>query len=178
MEEKHFGKGNDGKSTLSSQFKISKSDPRFSAIGTLDELAAEVYLCLAANSDIGYGAGFNVDCDAASDSDFEAAMREILGAIGKISDGMAYPRDSHYAVTENELSRVSGLMSNPQSLRTNLLRGSISQERSPEEPSAKSLRRTLNSARPKTRRLISTGFRLFSPRRSNAPTRSQKERAA
>ena len=63
MEEKHFGQGNDGKSTLSSQFKISKSDPRFSAIGTLDELAAEVYLCLAANSDMSYGAGFNVDCE-------------------------------------------------------------------------------------------------------------------
>lgn len=110
MEEKHFGKGNDGKSTLSSQFKISKSDPRFSAIGTLDELAAEVYLCLAANSDMSYGAGFNVDCDAASDGDFEAAMREILGAIGKISDGMAYPRDSRYAVTENELSRVNELI--------------------------------------------------------------------
>lgn len=110
MEEKHFGKGNDGKSTLSSQFKISKSDPRFSAIGTLDELAAEVYLCLAANSDMSYGAGFNVDCDAASDGDFEAAMREILGAIGKIFDGMAYPRDSRYAVTENELSRVNELI--------------------------------------------------------------------
>lgn len=110
MEEKHFGKGNDGKSTLSSQFKISKSDPRFSAIGTLDELAAEVYLCLAANSDMSYAAGFNVDCDAASDGDFEAAMREILGAIGKISDGMAYPRDSRYAVTENELSRVNELI--------------------------------------------------------------------
>ena len=110
MEEKHFGKGNDGKSTLSSQFKISKSDPRFSAIGTLDELAAEVYLCLAANSDMSYGAGFNVDCNAASDGDFEAAMREILGAIGKISDGMAYPRDSRYAVTENELSRVNELI--------------------------------------------------------------------
>mgnify|MGYP000773139005 CR=1 FL=1 len=110
MEEKHFGKGNDGKSTLSSQFKISKSDPRFSAIGTLDELAAEVYLCLAANSDMSYGAGFNVDCDAASDGDFEAAMREVLGAIGKISDGMAYPRDSRYAVTENELSRVNELI--------------------------------------------------------------------
>ena len=110
MEEKRFGKGNDGKSTLSSQFKISKSDPRFSAIGTLDELAAEVYLCLAANSDMSYGAGFNADCNEASDGDFEAAMREILGAIGKISDGMAYPRDSRYAVTENELSRVNELI--------------------------------------------------------------------
>lgn len=94
MEEKYFGKGNDGKSTLSSQFKISKSDPRFSAIGTLDELAAEAYLCLAADPD----------------ADFNAAMREILGAIGKISDGMAYPRDSRYAVTENELSRVNELI--------------------------------------------------------------------
>ena len=94
MEEKHFGKGNDGKSTLSSQFKISKSDPRFSAIGTLDELAAEAYLCLAADSD----------------ADFNAAMREILGVIEKISGGMAYPRDSRYAVTENELSRVNELI--------------------------------------------------------------------
>lgn len=94
MEEKYFGKGNDGKSALSSQFKISKSDPRFSAIGTLDELAAEAYLCLAADSD----------------ENFNAAMREILGAIGKISDGMAYPRDSRYAVTENEISRVNKLI--------------------------------------------------------------------
>ena len=94
MEEKYFGKGNDGKSTLSSQFKISKSDPRFSAIGTLDELAAEVYLCLAADPD----------------ADFNAAMREILGVIEKISGGMAYPRDSRYAVTENELSRVNELI--------------------------------------------------------------------
>lgn len=94
MEEKYFGKGNDGKSALSSQFKISKSDPRFSAIGTLDELAAEVYLCLAADPD----------------ADFNAAMREILGVIEKISGGMAYPRDSRYAVTENELSRVNELI--------------------------------------------------------------------
>lgn len=94
MEEKYFGKGNDGKSTLSSQFKISKSDPRFSAIGTLDELAAEVYLCLAADPD----------------ADFNAAMREILGVIEKISGGMAYPRDSRYTVTENELSRVNELI--------------------------------------------------------------------
>lgn len=94
MEEKYFGKGNDGKSTLSSQFKTSKSDPRFSAIGTLDELAAEAYLCLAADPD----------------ADFNAAMREILEVIEKISGGMAYPRDSRYAVTENELSRVNELI--------------------------------------------------------------------
>lgn len=94
MEEKYFGKGNDGKSTLSSQFKISKSDPRFSAIGTLDELAAEAYLCLAADPD----------------ADFNAAMREILEVIEKISGGMAYPRNSRYAVTENELSRVNELI--------------------------------------------------------------------
>ncbi len=118
MEEKYFGKGNDGKSTLSSQFKISKSDPRFSAIGTLDELAAEVYLCLAANSNMNYGAGvnagFNANSDAdygtVSDADFNAAMREILGVIEKISGGMAYPRDSRYAVTEKELSRVNELI--------------------------------------------------------------------
>ena len=94
MENKYFGKGNDGKSTLSSQFKISKSDPRFSAIGTLDELAAEVYLCLTADSD----------------ADFNAAMREILGVIEKISGGTAYPRDSRYAVTEDELSHVNELI--------------------------------------------------------------------
>lgn len=94
MEEKYFGKGNDGKSTLSSQFKISKSDPRFSAIGTLDELAAEVYLCLAANSD----------------ADFNAAMREILGVIEKITGGMAHPRDARFFVTENEISRVNELI--------------------------------------------------------------------
>ena len=94
LHGKYFGKGNDGKSTLSSQFKISKSDPRFSAIGTLDELAAEAYLCLAADPD----------------ADFNAAMREILEVIEKISGGMAYPRDSRYAVTENELSRVNELI--------------------------------------------------------------------
>ena len=94
MEEKYFGKGNDGKSTLSSQFKISKSDPRFSAIGTLDELAAEVYLCLAANSD----------------ADFNAAMKEILGVIEEITGGMAHPRDARFFVTENEISRVNELI--------------------------------------------------------------------
>ena len=57
MNEILKGNGDDGKSTLSSQFKISKSDPRFSAIG--------------------------------------------------VSDGIAFPRDKRFAVTENEISRVN-----------------------------------------------------------------------
>ena len=92
MNEILKGNGDDGKSTLSSQFKISKSDPRFSAIGVLDELSSAVYLCLSA----GYRGGAD---NAFSD--------EILSVLGRISDGIASPRDKKFAVTENEISHVN-----------------------------------------------------------------------
>ena len=92
MNEILKGNGDDGKSTLSSQFKISKSDPRFSAIGVLDELSSAVYLCLSA----GYRGG--------SDNAFS---EEILSVLGRISDGIAFPRDKSFAVTENEILRVN-----------------------------------------------------------------------
>lgn len=92
MNEILKGNGDDGKSTLSSQFKISKSDPRFSAIGVLDELSSAVYLCLSAG------------CSGGADN---ALTEEILSVLGKISDGIASPRDKRFAVTENEISRVN-----------------------------------------------------------------------
>lgn len=92
MNEILKGNGGDGKSTLSSQFKISKSDPRFSAIGVLDELSSAVYLCLSA----GYRGGAD-----------NAFSEEILSVLGRISDGIAFPRDKRFAVTENEISRVN-----------------------------------------------------------------------
>lgn len=92
MNEILKGNGDDGKSTLSSQFKISKSDPRFSAIGVLDELSSAIYLCLSA----GYRGGAD-----------NAFSEEILSVLGRISDGIAFPRDKRFVVTENEISRVN-----------------------------------------------------------------------
>lgn len=92
MNEILKGNGDDGKSTLSSQFKISKSDPRFSAIGVLDELSSAVYLCLSA----GYRGGAD-----------NAFSEEILSVLGRISDGIAFPRDKRFAASENEISRVN-----------------------------------------------------------------------
>ncbi len=92
MNEILKGNGDDGKSTLSSQFKISKSDPRFSAIGVLDELSSAVYLCLSA----GYRGGAD-----------NAFSEEILSVLGRISDGIAFPRDKRFAATEIEISRVN-----------------------------------------------------------------------
>ena len=92
MNEILKGNGDDGKSTLSSQFKISKSDPRFSAIGVLDELSSAVYLCLSA--------GYRGSAD-------NAFSEEILSVLGRISDGIAFPRDKRFAVTENEILRVN-----------------------------------------------------------------------
>lgn len=92
MNEILKGNGDDGKSTLSSQFKISKSDPRFSAIGVLDELSSAVYLCLSA----GYRGGAD-----------NAFSEEILSVLGRISDGIAFPRDKRFAVAEIEILRVN-----------------------------------------------------------------------
>lgn len=92
MNEILKGNGDDGKSTLSSQFKISKSDPRFSAIGVLDELSSAVYLCLSA----GYRGGAD-----------NAFSEEILSVLDRVSDGIAFPRDKRFAVAENEISRVN-----------------------------------------------------------------------
>lgn len=94
MDEIRFGKGGDGKSTLASQFKISKSDPRFSAIGALEELSAEAYLCITEE-----GGG-----------DFASEITEVLPVIEKISKGVAAPRNAEFFVTDNEISRLNELI--------------------------------------------------------------------
>ncbi len=94
MDEMRFGKGGDGKSTLSSQFKISKSDPRFSAIGALEELSAEAYICITTEG------GDN----------FAPEIKEILPVIEKISKGVAAPRNAGFFVTDNEILRVNELI--------------------------------------------------------------------
>ncbi len=94
MDELRSGKGGDGKSTLASQFKISKSDPRFSAIGALEELSAEAYLCIT--SDGG--------------DDFAPELKEILPVIEKISKGVAAPRNAEFFVVDNEILRINELI--------------------------------------------------------------------
>lgn len=94
MDDIRFGKGGDGKSTLSSQFKISKSDPRFSAIGALEELSAEAYLCVTAE-------GGEIFADE---------LKEILPVIEKISKGAAAPRSAGFFVTDNEIMRLNELI--------------------------------------------------------------------
>lgn len=94
MNEQRFGKGDDGKSTLASQFKFSKSDPRFSAIGVLDELCAEVYLCSLNYKDETFSAEAEIICEKAE----------------KISQGTATPRDSRFKITDNEISHVYELI--------------------------------------------------------------------
>lgn len=94
MDDIRFGKGGDGKSTLSSQFKISKSDPRFSAIGALEELSAEAYLCVTAE-------GGEIFADE---------LKEILPVIEKISKGAAAPRSADFFVTDNEIMRLNELI--------------------------------------------------------------------
>lgn len=94
MDDIRFGKGGDGKSTLSSQFKISKSDPRFSVIGALEELSAEAYLCVTAE-------GGEIFADE---------LKEILPVIEKISKGAAAPRSADFFVTDNEIMRLNELI--------------------------------------------------------------------
>lgn len=94
MDDIRFGKGGDGKSTLSSQFKISKSDPRFSAIGALEELSAEAYLCVTAE-------GGEIFADE---------LKEFLPVIEKISKGAAVPRSADFFVTDNEIMRLNELI--------------------------------------------------------------------
>lgn len=94
MDDIRFGKGGDGKSTLSSQFKISKSDPRFSAIGALEELSAEAYLCVTAEGG----------------EHFADELKEILPVIEKISKGAAAPRSADFFVTDNEIMRLNELI--------------------------------------------------------------------
>ena len=94
MDDIRFGKGGDGKSTLASQFKISKSDPRFSAIGALEELSAEAYLCITAEGG----------------EDFADEIKEVLFVIEKISKGVATPRSAEFFVTDNEIMRLNELI--------------------------------------------------------------------
>lgn len=140
MDELRLGKGGDGKSTLSSQFKISKSDPRFSAIGALEELSAEAYICITTEG------GEN----------FAPEIKEILPVIEKISKGVAAPRNAGFFVTDNEILRVDELIAS-------LSRFDEASEKPLNELSAR-LYKTKAIARKAERELVAADLKYGSPR--------------
>lgn len=87
MINEKVGKGDDGKSTLSSELKISKSDPRFAFLGALDELSAAIY---AYNSALG--------------GDLTLETDKILETLKRISDGVYSPRNASFSATQNDVS--------------------------------------------------------------------------
>lgn len=87
MINEKVGKGDDGKSTLSSELKISKSDPRFAFLGALDELSAAIYSYKSA-----LGGDLTLETD------------KILGTLKRISDGVYSPRNASFSVAENDVS--------------------------------------------------------------------------
>lgn len=87
MINEKVGKGDDGKSTLSSELKISKSDPRFAFLGALDELSAAIY---AYKSALGGDLTFETD--------------KILETLKRISDGVYSPRNASFCVAEKDVS--------------------------------------------------------------------------
>lgn len=87
MINEKVGKGDDGKSTLSSELKISKSDPRFAFLGALDELSAAIYAYKSA-----LGGDLTLETD------------KILGTLKRISDGVYSPRNASFSVAENDVS--------------------------------------------------------------------------
>ncbi len=87
MINEKVGKGDDGKSTLSSELKISKSDPRFAFLGALDELSAAIYSYKSALGD-----------------DLSLETDKILGTLKRISDGVYSPRNASFSVAENDVS--------------------------------------------------------------------------
>lgn len=87
MINEKVGKGDDGKSTLSSELKISKSDPRFAFLGALDELSAAIY---AYKSALG--------------SDLTLETDKILETLKRISDGVYSPRNASFSATQNDVS--------------------------------------------------------------------------
>lgn len=87
MINEKVGKGDDGKSTLSSELKISKSDPRFAFLGALDELSAAIYVYKSA-----LGGDLTLETD------------KILETLKSISDGVYSPRNASFSVAENDVS--------------------------------------------------------------------------
>lgn len=87
MINEKVGKGDDGKSTLSSELKISKSDPRFAFLGALDELSAAIYAYKSA-----LGGDLSLETD------------KILETLKRISDGVYSPRDASFSATQKDVS--------------------------------------------------------------------------
>lgn len=87
MINEKVGKGDDGKSTLSSELKISKSDPRFAFLGALDELSAAIY---SYKSPLG--------------GDLKLETDKILETLKRISDGVYSPRNASFSVAANDVS--------------------------------------------------------------------------
>lgn len=87
MINEKVGKGDDGKSTLSSELKISKSDPRFAFLGALDELSAAIYAYKSA-----------LDGDLTHETD------KILETLKRISDGVYSPRNASFSATQKDVS--------------------------------------------------------------------------
>lgn len=89
MINEKVGKGDDGKSTLSSELKISKSDPRFAFLGALDELSAAIYAYKSA-----LGGDLTLETD------------KILETLKRISDGVYSPRNASFSATEKDVSHL------------------------------------------------------------------------
>lgn len=87
MINEKVGKGDDGKSTLSSELKISKSDPRFAFLGALDELSAAIYAY-----------------KSALDGDLTLETNKILETLKRISNGVYSPRNASFYVAEKDVS--------------------------------------------------------------------------
>ena len=87
MINEKVGKGDDGKSTLSSELKISKSDPRFAFLGALDELSAAIYAYKSA-----LGGDLTLETD------------KILETLKRISDWVYSPRNASFSVAEKDVS--------------------------------------------------------------------------
>lgn len=95
MINEKVGKGDDGKSTLSSELKISKSDPRFAFLGALDELSAAIYAYKSALGD-----------------DLTLETDKILETLRRISDGVYSPRNASFSVAANDLSYLEERIKN------------------------------------------------------------------
>ena len=87
MINEKVGKGDDGKSTLSSELKITKSDPRFAFLGALDELSAAIYAYKSA-----LGGDLTLETD------------KILETLKRISDGVYSPRNASFSATQKDVS--------------------------------------------------------------------------
>ncbi len=84
-----YGKrtGDDGKSTLSSQLKISKSDARFEAIGAIEELSAAICLYRAT-----------------SDRETADQANEILSVLDKIVESFSLPQSQRFVLSQSDIS--------------------------------------------------------------------------